>query len=75
MKGEGSMNIEVIVVMLLVAAFYGGIAFLIWKNRKQRAASTKLSESEFEEMAHRSESEETIRPFEEGEAVRVKVKH
>ena|GEM_PF-909655 len=62
MKGEGSMNIEVIVVMLLVAAFYGGIAFLIWKNRKQRAASTKLSESEFEEMVHRSESEEPSVP-------------
>ncbi len=52
------MNIEMVVVALLVVAFYGGIAFLIWKNRKQRAASTRTSELEFREMAYKSESEE-----------------
>jgi len=35
------MNIEIIVVLLLVAAFYGGIAFLIWRNKKQRATSAE----------------------------------
>ncbi|GBC83229.1 hypothetical protein HRbin10_02373 [bacterium HR10] len=44
------MNVELIVVILLVAIFYGGIAFLIWKNRKQRAASAERP-SELEEAA------------------------
>jgi len=52
------MSAEIIVVLVLVAAFYGGIAFLIWKNRKQRAASTSESEpvetpSEETPIAHR----------------------
>ena len=40
--GEGGVNVELIVVILLVAVFYGGIAFLIWKNRRQRATSAEL---------------------------------
>jgi hypothetical protein len=32
--GEGGVNVELIVVIVLVAVFYGGIAFLIWKNQK-----------------------------------------
>ncbi len=39
--GEGGVNVELIVVILLVAVFYGGIAFLIWKNRRQRATSAE----------------------------------
>jgi len=47
-----------IVVVLLVAAFYGGIAFLIWKNRKQRAASTKPLMPEVGEAACEADAEE-----------------
>ncbi|GBC77244.1 hypothetical protein HRbin08_00716 [bacterium HR08] len=49
------MNVELIVVILLVAIFYGGIAFLIWKNRTQRAASAERP----------SEPEEAVSPEDE----------